>query len=133
MLALPLVREPTRGGTQEKAAFRFNVTPFTGDAPLAEVTNAMVAAHPHYHHRKPVTAKPMVLGGAYAGVEKTMIELDRTTIVQETRSAFQAAMHVARRLNDHLVCALRTPRTLEPGALGTSWRERAMPAAMPPV
>ena len=26
--------------------------------------------------------------------------------------------------------ALRTPRTLEPGALGTSWRERATPAVM---
>ena len=44
----------------------------------------------------------MVLGGAYAGVEKTMIELDRATIVQETRSASQDATHVARRLNDHL-------------------------------
>jgi uncharacterized protein YbcI len=33
-----------------------------------------------------------VLGGVYTDVEKTMIELQRTTIVQETRSAFQDAM-----------------------------------------
>jgi uncharacterized protein YbcI len=33
-----------------------------------------------------------VLGGVYTEVEKTMIELQRSTIVQETRSAFQAAM-----------------------------------------
>jgi uncharacterized protein YbcI len=33
-----------------------------------------------------------VLGGVYTDVEKTMIELQRSTIVQETRSAFQAAM-----------------------------------------
>jgi len=33
-----------------------------------------------------------VLGGVYTDVEKTMIELQRSTIVQETRSAFQTAM-----------------------------------------
>jgi len=33
-----------------------------------------------------------VLGGVYTDVEKTMIELQRTTTVQETRSAFQDAM-----------------------------------------
>ena len=33
-----------------------------------------------------------MLGGVYTEVEKTMIELQRTTIVQETRSAFQSAM-----------------------------------------
>jgi uncharacterized protein YbcI len=33
-----------------------------------------------------------VLGGVYTDVEKTMIELQRTTMVQETRSAFQTAM-----------------------------------------
>ena len=61
----------------------------------------MVALHQHYHHRKPVTAKTTllggdllacVLGGVYTDVEKTMIELQRTTRVQETRSAFQNAM-----------------------------------------
>ena len=73
----------------------------TGDALLVAVTDAMVALHKRYHHREPVTAKTSmlgddllacVLGGVYTDVEKTMIELQRTTIVQETRSAFQNAM-----------------------------------------
>jgi uncharacterized protein YbcI len=76
-------------------------TPLTGDALLVGVTDAMVALHQHYYHRKPVAAKTTllggdllacVLGGVYTDVEKTMIELERTTIVQETRSAFQNAM-----------------------------------------
>lgn len=33
-----------------------------------------------------------VLGGVYTEVEKTLIELQRQTVVQETRSAFQTAM-----------------------------------------
>ena len=75
--------------------------PLTGDALLVAVTDAMVVLHERYHHRTPVTAKTMmlgddllacVLGGVYTDVEKTMIELQRTTIVQETRSAFQNAM-----------------------------------------
>lgn len=76
-------------------------TPLTGDALLTAVTDAMVSLHEHYHHRAPVTAKTLLLGGdllacllggVYTDVEKTMIELQRTTIVQETRSAFQEAM-----------------------------------------
>jgi uncharacterized protein YbcI len=75
--------------------------PLTGDALLSAVTDAMVGLHERYHHRVPVTAKSLlldddliacVLGGVYTDVEKTMIELQRTTIVQETRSAFQNAM-----------------------------------------
>lgn len=75
--------------------------PLTGDALLAALTDAMVALHERYHHREPVTAKTVllgddllacVLGGVYTDVEKTMIELQQTTIVQETRSAFQNAM-----------------------------------------
>ena len=75
--------------------------PLTGDPLLRAVTDAMVALHQRYHHRAPVTAKTQllggdllacVLGGVYTDVEKTMIELQRTTIVQETRSAFQHAM-----------------------------------------
>jgi uncharacterized protein YbcI len=73
----------------------------TGDALLIAVTTAMVEFHQRYHHRKPVTAKTLmlgddllacVLGGVYTDVEKTMIEIQRTTIVQETRNAFQDAM-----------------------------------------
>jgi uncharacterized protein YbcI len=75
--------------------------PLTGPDLLQAVTDAMVALHERYHHRAPVTAKSLllgddllacVLGGVYTEVEKTMIELQRSTIVQETRSAFQAAM-----------------------------------------
>jgi uncharacterized protein YbcI len=76
-------------------------SPLTGHALLSAVTDSMVAMHERYHHRAPVTAKTLllddellvcVLGGVYTDVEKTMIELQRSTIVQETRSAFQIAM-----------------------------------------
>ena len=72
-----------------------------GEALLVAVTDAMVALHQQYHHREPATAKTLllgddllacVLGGVYTDVEKTMIEIQRTTIVQETRNAFQNAM-----------------------------------------
>ena len=75
--------------------------PLTGDALLVAVTDAMVGLHERYHHRAPMTAKTLflgndliacVLGGVYTDVEKTMIELQRTPIVQETRSAWQNAM-----------------------------------------
>jgi uncharacterized protein YbcI len=77
------------------------IDPLTGDELLAAVTDAMVALHQRYHHRAPVTAKTLllggdllacVLGGVYTTVEQTMIELQRSPIVQETRSAFQVAM-----------------------------------------
>jgi uncharacterized protein YbcI len=72
-----------------------------GDELLAAVTEAMVALHRRYHHRKPVTAKTRmlgddllacVLGGVYTDVEKTMIELERAPTVRDTRNAFQSAM-----------------------------------------
>ena len=75
--------------------------PLSGDEMLEGVTDAMVALHERYHHRTPVTARTLllgddllicVLGGVYTDVEKTMIELQRSTIVQETRSAFQTVM-----------------------------------------
>jgi uncharacterized protein YbcI len=77
------------------------IDPLTGDELLDAVTDAMVALHQRYHHRVPVTAKTLllggdllacVLGGVYTTVEQTMIELQRSPIVQETRSAFQVAM-----------------------------------------
>ncbi len=73
----------------------------TGDQLLAALTETMVGFHERYYHRKPVTAKTMllgddliacVLGGVYTDVEKTMIEIQRSTLVQETRNAFQNAM-----------------------------------------
>jgi uncharacterized protein YbcI len=75
--------------------------PLTGDELLVAVTEAMVDLHQRYHHRAPVTAKTLllggdllacVLGGVYTTVEQTMIELQQSTVVQETRSAFQDAM-----------------------------------------
>ena len=75
--------------------------PLSGDQLLVAVTDAMVELHQRYHHRAPVTAKTLllggdllacVLGGVYTTVEQTMIELQHSPIVQETRSAFQIAM-----------------------------------------
>jgi uncharacterized protein YbcI len=75
--------------------------PLRGDALLHAVTASMVALHKRYYHREPVTAKTqllgddllaVVMGGVYTDVEKTLIEIQRTTIVQETRSEFQQAM-----------------------------------------
>jgi uncharacterized protein YbcI len=72
-----------------------------GEELLTAVTEAMVAFHQRYHHRQPVTAKTLmlgddliacVLGGVYTDVEQTMIEMQRSTIVQETRNEFQNAM-----------------------------------------
>jgi uncharacterized protein YbcI len=75
--------------------------PLIDESVLSAVTDAMVTLHERYHHRTPVTAKTTllgsdllvcVLGDVYTDVEKTMIELRRAPIVQETRSAFQEAM-----------------------------------------
>jgi hypothetical protein len=75
--------------------------PLIGDQLLAAVTDAMVAFHERSTTAKRVTAKaPLlgdemlvcVLGGVYTDVEKTMIELQRTTVVQQPRNAFQNPM-----------------------------------------
>lgn len=75
--------------------------PLTGDALRTAVTDALVALHQRHYHRKPVTAKTLLLGadllacvlaGVYTDVEKTLIEIQRMTLVQETRNAFQNAM-----------------------------------------
>lgn len=93
--------------------------PLEGTALLSAVTAAMVALHERYHHRTPVTAKSTmlgddllvcVLGGVYTDVEKTLIEIQRQTIVQETRNAFQQAMgatfiNVVERLSGRRVLA----------------------------
>jgi uncharacterized protein YbcI len=73
----------------------------TGDALLSAVTEAMVGFHERYYQRAPATAKTLllddellvtVMGGVYTDVEKTMIELQQTSMVHSTRSAFQSAM-----------------------------------------
>jgi uncharacterized protein YbcI len=75
--------------------------PLSGAELLDAVTDAMVGFHQRYYHREPVTAKTLllgedllacVLGGVYTEVEQTMIEIQRSTIVQETRNAFQNTM-----------------------------------------
>ena len=75
--------------------------PLTGEALLEAVTEALVALHERYHHRVPASARTQlmgddllacVMGGVYTDVEKTLIEMQRQTMVQETRSAFQDAM-----------------------------------------
>jgi uncharacterized protein YbcI len=101
VLALRLTREPDLGGRREKASMVASDPPLSGEELLSAVTKAMVALHERYYHRTPITAKTRmlgddllacVLGGIYTEVEQTMIELERSTIVQETRSAFQSAM-----------------------------------------
>lgn len=75
--------------------------PLTGDALLQAVTEAMAGFHERYHGRRPVTGRTQLLGddllicllgGVYTDVEKTLIELQKQTVVQETRSDFQVAM-----------------------------------------
>ena len=67
-------------------------TSLRGDPLLAAVTDAMVSLHERYYHRAPVTAKTLllseevlicVLGGIYTDVEKTLIEVQRTTMEVE--------------------------------------------------
>jgi len=78
-----------------------HVPALTGDSLLVAVTDAMIALHERYHHRAPLSAKTLllggdllacVLGGVYTDVEKTLIELDRTALVQEARDTFQTAI-----------------------------------------
>jgi len=101
VFALRLAREPDLGGRREKASMVAADPPLSGEELLSAVTEAMVALHERYYHRTPVSAKTQmlgddllacVLGGVYTDVEQTMIELERSTVVQETRSAFQNAM-----------------------------------------
>ncbi|WP_249009373.1 Na-translocating system protein MpsC family protein [Conexibacter sp. DBS9H8] len=75
--------------------------PLSGSELLLAVTSAMVGFHYRYYHREPVSARTILLGddllacvlsGVYTDVEKTLIEVQRGTIVQEVRNAFQNAM-----------------------------------------
>ena len=102
--------------------------PLSGDALLTAVTDAMVALHQRYHHRQPVTAKSQlmgddllvcVMGGVYTDVEKTLIELERHTIVAENRNAFQRAMQekfisVVERLSGRRVIAFMSDSNVGP-------------------
>jgi uncharacterized protein YbcI len=74
--------------------------PLYGEELLCAVTAEMVALHERYHGRAPATARTTMrgddllaclLGDIYTDVEKTMIELQHTQTVHETRSTFQQA------------------------------------------
>ena len=94
-------------------------TPLSGQALLEAITDAMVTLHQRYHGRLPATAETHLLGddllacrlgGIYTEVEKTMIELQRTRDVHETRREFQAAtrhkfIEVVERLSGRTVAA----------------------------
>ena len=78
--------------TSGSAAVSAPTTSLRGDPLLAAVTDAMVSLHERYYHRAPVTAKTLllseevlicVLGGIYTDVEKTLIEVQRTTMEVE--------------------------------------------------
>ena len=126
--------------------------PLSGDELLEAVTDAMIGLHERYHHREPVTAKSLmlggdliacVMGGIYTDVEKTLIELQHTTIVQETRSVFQEAMKQrfiteVERLSGRKVMAFISNHHVGPDieielfmlspAGGETWREHAADA-----
>lgn len=70
-------------------------------AVLDALTLEMVALHERYHGRRPASARSQwmgddllacLMGDVYTDVEKTLIEIDRASVVRETRSAFQQAM-----------------------------------------
>lgn len=72
-----------------------------GAPELDALTEELVALHERYHGRRPVTARTQLMeqdmlaclmGDIYTDVEKTMIEMQRSATVHETRSAFQQAM-----------------------------------------
>ena len=77
-----------------------DITALSGESLLVAVTDAMVSLHLRYHGRAPATAETHLLdgdllacklGGIYTDVEKTMIELQRSHQVHDTRREFQAA------------------------------------------
>jgi uncharacterized protein YbcI len=99
-----------------------------GEPLLAAVTEAMVGMHEHYHGRRPASAKSLmmgddllacVMGDVYTDVERTLIDLQRSTIVQETRSAFQSVMQdrfiaTVQRLSGRRVVAFISNQHVDP-------------------
>jgi len=75
--------------------------PLEGEELLSAVADAMSALHQRHYQRPPGNAQcrlmdddllACVLGGVYTEVEKTLIELERSRLVHDSRSAFQIAM-----------------------------------------
>ena len=104
------------------------IPPLTGQDLLDAITDSMVALHLRYHGRVPLTAETHLLGGdlvacklggIYTHVEKTMIELQRTRDVHDTRREFQAAtrhkfIEVVERLSGRTVTAFISNHHLGP-------------------
>jgi len=102
--------------------------PLTGAELLEAVNDAMVALHERYYHRRPAVATTRlledellacVMGGVYTDVEKTMIELQRSHQVRETRSAFRQAterqfVDVVERLSGRKVLAFISTHSVGP-------------------
>lgn len=102
--------------------------PLTGAELLEAVNDALVALHERYYHRRPAVATTRllddellacVMGGVYTDVEKTMIELQRSHQVRETRSAFQQAterqfVDVVERLSGRKVLAFISTHSVGP-------------------
>jgi uncharacterized protein YbcI len=95
------LRVPSTGAGKAGSVIETPEGPLRGDALLAAVSDAMIALHERYYHRRPgVTTTRLlgedllacVMGGVYTDVEKTLIELDRSHQVRDSRSAFQRAM-----------------------------------------
>ncbi len=73
----------------------------SGEELLVAVSDTMVEFHRSFHGRPPVIGKALlfgeqllvcVLGEVYGDVARTMIDVQATTVVQQTRSAFQEEM-----------------------------------------
>ena len=93
--------------------------PLAGQALLDAITDAIVTLHLRYHGRVPETAETHLLGGdlvvcklggIYTDVEKTLIELQHTRAVHNTRRQFQTAtrhkfIEVVERLTGRTVAA----------------------------
>jgi uncharacterized protein YbcI len=89
-----------------------------GEALMDAVTDALSDLHERHYGRRPGAARTQlmdgellacVMGGIYTDVEKTLIELQRSALVDEARSSFQHAMR------DRLVAAVEglSGRTVE--------------------
>jgi uncharacterized protein YbcI len=93
--------------------------PLSDQALLDAITDAIVTLHLRYHGRVPATAETHLLGGdlvvcklggIYTDVEKTLIELQHTRAVHNTRRQFQTAtrhkfIEVVERLTGRTVAA----------------------------
>jgi hypothetical protein len=62
LVLAPLSRARTHPEDEREGRMPAEEVPLIGDELFAAVTEAMVAFHQRYHHRKPVTARTVLLG-----------------------------------------------------------------------